>query len=93
MKVGDDVKTMGRACWSCGKVNDAATVIGEEGFVYPKENDIAICFYCGNLGVFDGRTVRALTTKELGDLIRSPLWDTVQRGLMAWSKTANTQRE
>jgi hypothetical protein len=40
----------GRACVSCGKLNDHATDPLDE--VQPKPGDISICLYCGHISVF-----------------------------------------
>ncbi len=59
-------------CTSCGKMNDAATFVGQEKH-QPSPNDIAICIYCSHVMVYDEQLrLRELTDKEVVEVASNP---------------------
>lgn len=85
MKVGDSVHTATTACHYCHIIIDGATVLNNEGAVLPKDNDVAVCFHCGSLGIYENNRLRKLTEDEFGDLMDSPNGDVVLAALRGWS--------
>jgi hypothetical protein len=66
MKSGKTARTKSNTCLGCGKLTDAATVVGEEGKIKPKPDDVTVCLYCGHLMAFDQELrFRALTDNEI----------------------------
>lgn len=54
------------SCPCCGKIIDAASVLGEEK-VTPRPGDISFCLYCGQLLTFDDELVPKEATEAVLD--------------------------
>lgn len=75
----DEDEKMGRTnpnniCGHCGNPLDAATTASNHS---PREGDISICVYCGNINIFQkDMSIRELTPKELEEIQKSPQFET-----------------
>lgn len=68
------------ACRTCGKVLDAATDPVGENAVTP--GSLSVCFYCGEVGVFDENLlVRAPNAGEMEEIGAHPLLGILQSGI------------
>ena len=76
--VGEGVNMRPSPCPVCGRVLDAASMVGGEG--RPKPGDFTVCMYCSSILRFDGN----LSLRQPGDraLImaqRSEVWPLLER--------------
>jgi len=64
-------------CQTCKKELNCHT--GPAEGLMPKAGDYTMCVYCGSIYIFDNPpNFRNLTTQELGDLMKSEAWGTIQ---------------
>jgi len=75
MKAGPQQDLKAFSCPVCEKVLDACSVINEDGSkALPAKGDVSVCAYCGNLMIFDGKSLepRELTQKEHATVMADP---------------------
>jgi hypothetical protein len=70
MKLGTQSRVPPSPCLSCGKINDAATVIDEKRLeAKPRPGCVTVCLTCGHIMVFtDDLTLRDPTIAEIREI-------------------------
>lgn len=59
-------------CLKCGKNLNSTTVVNDEDESRPKEGDYSICFYCGNIAVYNKeQTIDELTVEEQEEIMKT----------------------
>jgi hypothetical protein len=65
-------------CTACGAANDAAS----HEQATPSSGDVSLCWYCGELTLFnEDLTQRAPTEEELAAIKENPAWHLVQNAI------------
>jgi len=70
-------------CPSCGHIIDGYTS-SELDNASPKTGDVSICWYCGEIMVFDGNplSVRKPTTEDMQEIKKMPKFMRLHRDLL-----------